>query len=517
MSDRTLRRGDWAVIGACVLVFAAMSLPIAGSLIDDTYIHLQYARNLARDGQLAFNRGEPSYGATSPLWVGILAVLSRAGLETTLWCRILSWLSGAAVIVLLYRFVMRLDGRGGASAAAAAIVACDAWLLRWSSTGMETSLAALVVLLCLSASLDAASGIRGAVRFGALLMLAVLARPEAILLVPLAAVSFALAGDRLPWRRRYAWAAVFIPLLAAWFLLIGAHTGTIVPLTAGAKQGRILLGAQTLRAALVPLRIIGATALLPAAAALLLLAVRLVRDRRLPAGCPDCFGGGVLLSALWGAALPAVYVLFDFHVLSRYLVPAIISVTAVGTVAAARLLRRSAPRRARSLLACFAAAACLQSAVFYAAVVVGPTRQFSRGLGEVLVPIGRYLAGETPPESVVATPDIGAIGWFSRRPVLDLGGLVTPRINELRRRIDVQTIIDEGLYLEMRPDYLVDRHAERERFAGRTVRGVRFEPLLGGTVPTLGIRQPSPVTYVLYRLVYPDTLAPARETGDRER
>lgn len=508
MSGSGRQRGDVAVVGASVLLFAVLSLPIAGSMIDDTYIHLQYARNLAETGQLAFNRGDPSYGATSPLWVGILALLRLAGLDVTLWCRILSWAFGAAVPVLLYRFVLRLDGRRGVAAAASFIAACEAWLLRWSSTGMETSLAALIVLWCISAALDADSGPRGAVRFGLLLMLAVLARPESLLLVPLAAVSFAIAGRRVPLRRRLAWVAVFAPLIAVWLIVIRGHTGTFLPLTAGAKQGRALFGVQMLRSALVTLKIVGATAMLPAAAALLLLAVRAVRDRRLPAGCPGCFPGGVLLTVLWSAALPTVYVLFDFHVLSRYLVPVLPAIIAIGAVAFARLAGRVRPRRMRLLLTAFTAAACLWSGIFYASVVVEPTRRFTRGLDSVLVPMGRYLADRTPAGSVVATPDIGAIGWFSDRAVLDLGGLVTPRINEMRRRIDVQVIIDDGLYLDMRPEYLVDRHEEPRRFAGRTIRGVGFEPLMSGTMPTLGIRQPQPVTYVLYRLVYPDSLQP---------
>ena len=43
-------------------------------------------------------------------------------------------------------------------------------------------------------------------------------------------------------------------------------TGTFLPLTAGAKQGRPVFGPRMLASALVPMKIIGATLLLPAAA-----------------------------------------------------------------------------------------------------------------------------------------------------------------------------------------------------------------------------------------------------------
>jgi hypothetical protein len=114
--------------------------------------------------------------------------------------------------------------------------------------------------------------------------------------------------------------------------------------------------------------------------------------------------------------------------------------------------------------------------------------------------MGSWLKDNSPPGSVVATPDIGAIGYFSGREVLDLGGLVTPEINDMRRRIDVERIIDEGLYLDLGADYLVDRHREPSRFDGAVIRGTRFTALKEGTVSNLGIRKPDPVTYTLYRL-----------------
>ena len=75
-----MNRKDLIIPAVSVLLYLLLTTPLIGSVIDDTYIHYQYARNLALDFQLAFNRSVPSYGATSPLWVFLLAIFFRAGL-----------------------------------------------------------------------------------------------------------------------------------------------------------------------------------------------------------------------------------------------------------------------------------------------------------------------------------------------------------------------------------------------------------------------------------------------------
>jgi hypothetical protein len=78
-----------------------------------------------------------------------------------------------------------------------------------------------------------------------------------------------------------------------------------------------------------------------------------------------------------------------------------------------------------------------------------------RNIEQTQVRIGRWLARETPPEAVVATNDIGAIGFFSNRRVIDMVGLVTPGMLERLRR----TRDREGAVLEYfrrdRPDFVV--------------------------------------------------------------
>ena len=60
--------------------------------------------------------------------------------------------------------------------------------------------------------------------------------------------------------------------------------------------------------------------------------------------------------------------------------------------------------------------------------------------------------GRLEPGAVVAAPDIGAVGYFSDRRILDSRRPVSPRINEMRSSMDADEIITEGLYFDLGAD-----------------------------------------------------------------
>ncbi len=498
-----MQRKDIRNVALGAALFAVLLMPLRDTIVDDTYIHLQYARNLAAAGELSFNRGEPTYGATSPLWVGILALFARAGADLLVWCRVLSWLFAVASIALVCRIASAAGGRAWTPAAAALMLASEAWFVRWSAVGMETSFAVFMTLAVMDLARPAARSAGRSALLGAALFLAALSRPEALLLVPLAAAALLFAKGTV---RRFAFLLVFVPLFAAWLYVIHRHTGSFFPLTAGAKQGAIDFSPLILRRALVPAQILGATLLLPWIALLAGLAAGAFRRRSL--GYYFSESGslreepGVLLMLLWVFALPAAYVALDFQVLSRYLVPVVPAAIVLGLTAWRKLVAgiSANARMERAAIAIFVALAILQSVLVYELKVVPPTRAFSESLETVLGGMGRWLEKNAPADALVAAPDIGAIGYYSHRRILDLGGLVTPEINRMRREIDVERIVEEGLYLRFGPDYLVDRDAFPDRFSGVVIKGVSFEPVMKGEVPNLGIRKPEPVIYVLYRL-----------------
>lgn len=483
-------------------LFVILILPLRGTLVDDTYIHLVYARNLAETGELSFNRGDPTYGATSPLWVGLLAAIHFLGGDLIVWCRVLSWAFALCSIALVFRVAYQIGGDATTALATGLVLSAEAWFLRWSAVGMETSFAAFMVLLAFSVAFETCTSKRRSVLFGILLFLATLARPEAVLLVPLSLAALPLV-HRGRKRGCFVWLLVFIPLFVAWMILIKRHTGTFFPLTAGAKQGRPDFSAALLSRALVPAKILGSTLGLPCLAIVtgVLLGIRKGSPLSYFTG-DERKGGGVLLMLLWIFGLPIMYVILDFQVLSRYLVPVIPAIVVLGLVSARRIATElfTGPRARRAALIAFAALVMAQNMVVYEIVVVPSTRGFSAGLRDVLAGMGTWLERNADRDAVVAAPDIGAIGYYSRRRVLDLGGLITPEINEMRQTIDVERIIEEGLYLRFEPDFLVDRSEQCDRFADRVIGGALFSPVMRGMVANLGIRKPSPTCYVLYRL-----------------
>ncbi|MBD3178768.1 MAG: hypothetical protein GF417_03765 [Candidatus Latescibacteria bacterium] len=488
-----MNRREIIIPALAVLLYLILSIPLAGSVIDDTYIHYQYARNLAEEYQLAFNRGVPSYGATSPLWVFILALSWKAGMNMIFFSHLLSHIFAALSVIMIYFYVTRSGGGEKEAAAAALIMSAEAWLLRWSSVGMESSFAVFMVVAALYLSAGSMDSLLRSVLFGISLALASLTRPEVLLMVPISIVVFVLFR-REKLRYRLGWLLAFGVIYSGWLLLVKSHTGTYFPLTAGAKQGWSFLSLHALKRVVLPVKIIGATLLFPAAASLawLITSRRVLFDTR-------TLKSPLLFPALWAVSLPAIYVIFDFNILSRYLLPVFPAIIVLGVMAAGDLASR-VRKGSRVIISTLVALAILQNIIFYFLVVVPPTRDFSRGMKEVLVPIGKWLGENTPEDAVVATPDIGAIGFYSGREVLDLGGLVTPWINRLRDTLTVEQIIREGYFLRERCDYLIDRDYISARLEGETAGGMEFVPLLADTVANLGIRRQKPVVYTLYRL-----------------
>jgi hypothetical protein len=148
----------------------------AYSLYDDAYIFFRYADHLVAGCGLRFNCADPPVeGFTSPLWLALLALarLFTRDLESA--SQLLGALALAGALAITVESATKLGGRWLAPAVTIAL-ALDHHLLLNAVTGLDTALACLAVAGVFRRSLDGKPPIAAA-------LIAILVRPELAVLV----------------------------------------------------------------------------------------------------------------------------------------------------------------------------------------------------------------------------------------------------------------------------------------------------------------------------------------------
>jgi hypothetical protein len=210
-------------VGTCVLAWRA--LLAERQTVDDVFIFLRHARNLAMAGQYAFDLGTRVEGTSSVAWTGLLALAWRAGWRGLGAAKALSFGAGLAIPAVCGAVVRRIvPERSWLLAVPAVALALDADLASWSASGMDTPAWSLACVACV---LLAHRPRAAAVAVGSLAWV----RPEGPLLA--AATVLVLSRDRRTLLRLGALAAAPIVLLT---LLRLAYFGDVVPNTFWAKM-----------------------------------------------------------------------------------------------------------------------------------------------------------------------------------------------------------------------------------------------------------------------------------------
>src|SRR5262249_19970063 len=166
-----------------VTLFLLAEARIAGAPglpLDDSWIHLQLARNLATGGGFGINRGEPVPASTAPLWSVTLATLLALGASGLAATKALGLACFPPTALVPRRLATALGVTPGLAWPAGLATVALGRLVWGALSGMEVSLATL----CVAAGAWAIARDRpslGTVGLG----LATLARPEAGLLVGL--------------------------------------------------------------------------------------------------------------------------------------------------------------------------------------------------------------------------------------------------------------------------------------------------------------------------------------------
>jgi hypothetical protein len=440
-----------SLLGVIGYVLWAYSRGLVGFPLDDSWIHQTYARNLAETGQLAYLPGQPSAGSTSPAWSFLLSIGYLLRVDFRIWAYLLGALSLAATAWLAYRLFLRLppfqQRSAQVSQAAAALLAglfCALeWHLVWAAaSGMETifftALSLALVEYFLSqmamrqspegpASMQKEQAMVSAVGIGLLGGALVLTRPEGLVLAGMVILGLMIwprPTDRSRLFSRLvatslcllAFAGVLAPYLA--FNL--RTSGGIFPNTFYAKQ------VEYLSDLVLPVRLWRVLSPTLVGAQVLLLpgfsyaAYLLIRRREWPA----------LLPLVWWLALLSVYALrlpVNYQH-GRYLMPSIPWLILYGVWGTAAALRpRSSALAVRVLSRGTPVALALLVLVFWGR----GAQAYSAAVGFIegeMVAMAYWLDENTPPGTIIAVHDIGAVGYLIDRPLLDLAGLITPEV-----------------------------------------------------------------------------------------
>lgn len=127
------------MLAVVVLVWGA--LPYLPGQIDDAFIVFAYAHRVVEHGEIGWNTGERVEGYSSPLHLLTMILARIAGLDLSLFARILSFVSAVATLGLLCHPRFR-TARGWLALAVAAWQPFHVW----SVAGLETALATLIAV-----------------------------------------------------------------------------------------------------------------------------------------------------------------------------------------------------------------------------------------------------------------------------------------------------------------------------------------------------------------------------------
>ena len=472
LSTRINRRKFIVVLilaaGVVVLYIGVASLSKPGFPLDDSWIHQTYAKNLAETGQWQYGPGMFSNGSTSPLWTFLLSIGYFLGLPFLWWTFFLGWLCLAWIAISAMGLWDALwpEYESGAIWIGLAIVLT--WPLVWAAaSGMETLLFTALVLQILRsyASPEKESKKHGAA-LGLLCGLVIVTRPDGLVLALLVAVGLMLKiflGQQKT-TNFLIFFGVGLLVMVPYFAFNRNLSGNWWPNTLYAKQAEYaFLWDQPLPIRMGQLLffslggpesglkgISGAQLLLlPGIVMATIIAFKKdLANRQLLLMMPVIWAAAHIFIYAW--RLPVTYQ----H--GRYLWPVIPIWIIYGFVGWRQLLTKIESHLAKVERARFIISSGIKITfgtmllIFYLLGLQAYITDVAFINGE-MVDVAIWLRDETPKDAIVAVHDIGAIGYFSERSLIDLAGLISPEVIPL---LNDESLVEEYVR-ESDANYLV--------------------------------------------------------------
>ena len=499
-SPGDLRAALWQCGGAALLAVVLVWL-VRQALIDDAYITLAYARNLATNGHWGLILAEPANAATSPLNVlllgGATAVLRLGGGTDPVWAFgavfvgsavALAWGWSRIAAVLRFHPVVPLLG--------VTIVLLNPFLL--SASGLEVTLIAAVLVGLLAAAVAGQP-----VAFGIVAGLAVLVRLDlAVFVLPVALAS---PGVRRHWAKA---AGTGVAIALPWFAWSWWFLGSAIPDTFAIKTVQRSFGRWTFANGLqlyyerdaLATAVTVVPAVLGLAAAIGFAAIGILRRTT----ARSDLAPAVALGAA-GAGYYAVYVLLGVPPYQWYYVPSFVALAtclcalAGGALRGNRVLRGAVAVPALVVVACLVAgnvAADVRGGVPWRVPPVfgnwATAREYERA--------GRELGDRIGVATVVSPGEIGTLAYFCQCAIVDAFADRGSALPLIERRIAEAGPVAGAL---LRLNYL---RLDRDRQPRRAE--YRLDWMPGAAPPEEGWPTSSPAKGVGHLRLIPITVLP---------
>ncbi len=478
----------------CAGIAAGIFAILADRGFDDSYITFAYSANLARGAGFVFNVGERVLSTTTPLFALLMTLPAVLGLSVPLASTGLGALALATGAWALWRLGWRAQ-TPWAGAAAGLI-----WMLHpWSLMPLSNEMP-LYVALTLWA-LERALAQRWAMAMTCA-GLATLTRNDGVLCIALVTALWWLAQPKrmslaiLPAAMR-AFVPPLLLTLGPWLLFATLYFGAPWPVTLAAKRAQgIMAISSTFASRLpgyidfylrqpwhmlhVPLAVVGAGAI----------ALAWLRAGRMRVW---------VWPALWSTLFVLAYWLLrvsDYFWYLAPIAPVLAVLPACGVQLVHDVVRRNLHGRASFLPAALAVVLTLLLVIGPIQSALGLARFNDNRLG-LYRASGEWLRANTPPNSSIGTLEVGIIGFYAQRRVIDFAGLLQPDVTQQIRR--ESTYDDLALYAwnTYSPDYL----AILDGMFGGIRETARFK---AACVEVARIKDPAhPATLVIHRCTPP--------------
>lgn len=448
--------------------------------IDDAYITFRYAHNLIAGLGFVYNPGELVLGTTTPLFTLLMAGCALI-FRTENYPAMALWVNALAdglTCALLPLLGYLITGRYRAGLAASALYAIAPFSVTFAIGGMETSV--FVLLLTLTALLYLKE--QGTWAFTA--ALALLTRPDALIFIGPIGLDFVICSLIRAWKARKLSllaqlarpAAFFLLPTLLWTLFATAYFGSPLPHSIAAKTAAYKLDSTDAAVRLIqhystPFFEHLSFPSLPARLAFIfiyfmLAVLGLWQAYRHNSRSISITVYPFLYFATFSIANPLIFRWYLTPPLPLYFLLILIALAqiteGIGQAAAHRLKLPQVTSRVVFVLPCLAFAA-LSARAWVLQPDHGPQRPAPDmawfKLEEIYTEVGKELATEMKPGTVIAAGDIGALGYFSHASILDTLGLISPQSTAYYPlppdQLVINYAISADLIADQKPDYVV--------------------------------------------------------------